>query len=290
MTTTAAVYPRALHCREHVLDRSPQRLGWLEPVPDVERHNRVALLERLERDGYLFFKGIIDPEKVLEFRKVYFNALEPSGLLKAGTEPVQGIASGDGFDWELARQAIFKQVVPGLEYAQFCTQPVIKGFFEWFFAGEVHLHKRKLIRHTRVNDTWTTPAHYDLVYLREGTDHLLSAWIPLGAVPVLRGGLLYLEGSHRIYQAIDRSEGGQLRAEHITYDLPGLAERFDTRWLIADYEPGDMVVHSPYLVHATTDNVDPQGVMRLSTDIRYQPTNEAKDPRWQQDWHDQDGL
>jgi hypothetical protein len=288
--TPMTLPPVSLHCREHVLDTSPARLGWLDPVPEAECHDRAALYDRLERDGYLFFKRILNPVRVLEFRRLYFESLEPSGLLRAGTEPVEGVGSDGDFDRELARAVLFGRIVPGPEYAAFCTQPDIKGFFEWFFGGEVHLHKRKLIRHARVADTWVTPAHYDLVYLREGTDHLLSAWIPLGSVPVERGGLLYLEGSHKVYEAIDRAEGGTLRAQHISFDLPGLAERFDTRWLIANYEPGDMMVHSPYIVHASTDNVDPHGVMRLSTDIRYQPANEPIDPRWQSDWNDRDGL
>lgn len=42
-----------------------------------------------------------------------------------------------------------------------------------------------------------------------------------------------------------------------------------TRWLIADYKAGDMVIHTPYMVHASLDNVSPDGTMRLSTDIRY---------------------
>lgn len=62
------------------------------------------------------------------------------------------------------------------------------------------------------------------------------------------------------------------------------------RWLVADYGAGDMVVHSPYMVHASTMNTDPQGRMRLSTDIRYQRVDEAIDERWQQHWRPDDGL
>ena len=51
-----------------------------------------------------------------------------------------------------------------------------------------------------------------------------------------------------------------------------------------------MVVHSAHIIHAGTDNKDPDGVMRLSTDIRYQRSSEPIDWRWQEHWHDQDGL
>jgi ectoine hydroxylase-related dioxygenase (phytanoyl-CoA dioxygenase family) len=52
------------------------------------------------------------------------------------------------------------------------------------------------------------------------------------------------------------------------------------RWFIANYEAGDMVVHSPYMIHAATDNIDPLKRMRLSTDIRYQLKSDRIDPRW----------
>jgi hypothetical protein len=50
------------------------------------------------------------------------------------------------------------------------------------------------------------------------------------------------------------------------------------------------MIHSPYIVHASLDNVDPDGIIRLSTDIRYQRHSDPIDWRWQNHWHDQDGL
>lgn len=82
----------------------------------------------------------------------------------------------------------------------------------------------------------------------------------------------------------------QAPAASITADLPGLAEEYDSRWLTADYRAGDIVVHSAHIVHAATDNVDEGDVMRLSTDIRYQRSSEPIDWRWQEHWHDRDGL
>jgi ectoine hydroxylase-related dioxygenase (phytanoyl-CoA dioxygenase family) len=67
--------------------------------------------------------------------------------------------------------------------------------------------------------------------------------------------------------------------------VPELADRLNTRWLMADYEAGDMVVHSPYMIHASTRNESPDGRMRLSTDIRFQRASDRIDPRWQNHWH-----
>ncbi len=276
-----------LACRDHKLENTKARLGWLEPVPETERQDRKALWARLEREGYLFLRGALSPEMSLEFRNYYFDSLEHSGLLETDSD---GFASSERVDLAEVRRVLFDEIVPSQKYLDFCTSSYVKGFFAWLFDGEVHLHKRKLIRHAKVNDTWVTPAHYDLVYLREGTKNLLSAWIPLGDCPVNRGGLTYLERSHKYFAAKDKLERGTLRADHITYDLPALANQLETRWLIADYQAGDMVVHSPYLVHASLNNTDPQGRMRLSTDIRYQKSSDAIDPRWQNHWRDDDGL
>jgi len=258
------------------LDESTNRLGPLAAVPDENRHDREALWSRLRRDGYLYLRGALDPDDVLAFRRYYFERL-------------------DGTDGDRAaiRAVLYGEIVPGAIYQAFCTQPAIRDWFAWFLGGETFLHRRKIIRHTAPGECGigtATQAHYDLVYLREGTDRVLSMWIPLGDCPLERGGLTYLEGSHHRVMR-DEAEGRLKRpAASITADLPALADEYDARWLIADYAAGDVVVHTAHLVHAALDNVDPDGVRRLSTDIRYQRADQPIDLRWQRDWHELDGL
>jgi ectoine hydroxylase-related dioxygenase (phytanoyl-CoA dioxygenase family) len=193
-------------------------------------------------------------------------------------------------------------------YEAFCLQQPILDFYEAFLEGPVYLHKRKLIRRTRAGSGWSTPAHYDLTYLRGGTDRsLCTSWIPIGDIPVEMGGLIYLEGSDaagRTVEAELQRKNASLPPEErisaynknmmeggwLSKDLPALAAKHGGRWLIADYEAGDMVVHSPYMIHAATTNQDRRGRMRLSTDIRFQRVDEEIDPRWTQDWHTDDGL
>ena len=275
------------------LNDSPSRLGVLEEVPDRERFDRDALWARLRRDGYLLLRGALDADDVLAFRRYYFEQTRDSGLVEELSDPVLGIAGAGPVDLAILRQALFSRVVPGEQYRAFCSQPAIRDWYAWFLGADTFLHRRKILRHTRPGDMGVgtaTQAHYDLVYLREGTDRVLSSWIPLGDCPLSRGGLIYLEGSHR--RVMREEAEGQLKrpAASITADLPALADEHDTRWLVADYAAGDMLIHSAHIIHASLDNVDPDGRMRLSTDIRYQRQDDPIDWRWQQHWHDRDDL
>lgn len=277
----------------YVLDDSPHRLGALVPVPGREQRDRDALWSRLRQDGYLYLPRFLDPQTVLEFRRYYFASLAGTGLVRGDADPAIGLSAGTDVDRQQLRHVLFSKIVPSEQYAAFCTQPAIKDWFAWFLADDVHLHRRKILRHTRPGDHGigtATQAHYDLVYLREGTDRVLSLWVPLGDCPHTMGGLIYLEGTH--HRTLQEEKEGRLRrpAASITADLPSLADEYDTRWLMTDYQAGDVVVHSAYIVHAALDNVDPGGRLRLSTDIRYQRRTDPIDWRWQNHWRLDDGL
>ncbi|HEY9290333.1 MAG TPA: phytanoyl-CoA dioxygenase family protein [Microlunatus sp.] len=269
----------------YVLDQRPERFGALQTVPDSERTDRDKLWQRLAADGYLYLPGFLDPQAVQDFRSYYFDRLAPAGLTEQN-------ANGD-LDQATLRRVLFREIVPGQPYADFCRQPAIVDFFSWLLADDVHLHRRKILRHTRPGDSGigqATQAHYDLLYLRAGTDQVLTIWIPIGDCPVERGSLIYLEGSHHWVQ--NEEAAGRLTrpAASITADLPGLADDHDARWLATDFRSGDVMVHTAQIVHAALDNVDPDRVTRLSTDIRYQRVSDRIDVRWQNHWHDRDGL
>ncbi len=281
------------------LSDAPDRLGWL--VSTNPNQSRDVLLAQYQEQGYLWLKGILDREKVLDFRRRFFEAFVDAGLLAEGTNPVDGIYSGAG---KGRVTKILAEIVQWASYESFCLAPEIWQFYENLLGGPVYLHKRKLIRATTPDDS-CTGAHYDLTYLRAGTDRVCTSWIPIGDIPVEIGGLVYLEGSDALGRQLESefsAKNAHMSPEErisaynknmsetgwLTKDLPSLANRLNSRWLMADYEAGDMVVHSPYMIHASTANT--RMTMRLSTDIRYQLVRDEIDPRWMTNWSPDDKL
>jgi ectoine hydroxylase-related dioxygenase (phytanoyl-CoA dioxygenase family) len=283
---------------------SPSLLGALEPSQPT--HPVGELREQYQAQGYLWLQGLLPRAEVEAFRRYFFRAFEDTGLLAPHSDPVEGRWSGQAEDRKMAAKRLM-EVVRSAAYESFCLHPRLWQFLEGFLGGPAYLHKRKIIRYTKPGDQSATGAHYDLVYLRGGTDRFCTVWIPIGDCPIEMGGLVYLEGSHAKGQALEAQfteQNQQLPPEErlkafnknmgengwISKDLPTLAAKFGSRWLAADYQAGDIMLHSPYMIHAATTNQDALGRLRLSTDIRYQNVRDEIDARWSNHWTLEDML
>jgi ectoine hydroxylase-related dioxygenase (phytanoyl-CoA dioxygenase family) len=289
--------PEGLTSNGYPLASGLHRIGRLTPTKASEPIDKIR--EIYKAQGYVWLQGFFPRETVQGFRNHFFNAFANSGLLKAGTNPTDGIYSGQ--DDKRVTNKILMEVARTAAYESFCLQEKLWQFYDALLSGPSYLHKRKIIRYTNPGDASATPAHYDLIYLRAGTDKVCSSWIPLGDTPVEMGGLVYLENSDALGRKME-AEFSVLNAElspaerinaynknmseggWVGKDLADMVERFDSRWLIADYDMGDMVVHSPYMIHAATQNKSSQNRIRLSTDIRYQNVRDEIDVRWQNHW------
>ncbi|MDZ4768490.1 MAG: phytanoyl-CoA dioxygenase family protein [Chloroflexota bacterium] len=289
---------------------APARIGRLQPTNPHQ--SRAALYEQFNAQGYLWLKGILDRDTVLAFRARVFEAMRETGLVASGTAGVEGIYAGDNLPLPdpmsvVHPNKILMEMARWAAFEAFCLAEPIWRFYEMFFEGAVYLHKRKILRYTKPNDPNCTGPHYDLVYLRGGTDRICTSWIPIGDTPVAMGGLVYLEGSDRWGRELEaesaRSSADLPPEERISAyhkhmnatgwmdkDLNALAQRIDSRWLASDYEAGDMVIHSPFMIHASTMNEDAGGRMRLSADIRYQLVRDEIDVRWANHWSLDDML
>ncbi|GAB5587669.1 hypothetical protein Unana1_02569 [Umbelopsis nana] len=295
------------------MDMTDLRLGWLTPTdPNLPVE---TLREILKKQGYLFLKGLIPPETALEQRRNFFETYNGTSLLAPSTTPEQGIFSGNDPDAHADIQINFYHKTTASVYSfakredflEFCKQPALTEFLTKFFDEEPFLYTRKIIRYNLPGEDHSTAVHIDRTFLRDATPNLVSAWIPLGPATIEMGSLMYLEESHTIgadmedeWTEVNRDlspdekinpynvnmgEGGA-----IGKDAPGIAEKYNRRWLVADYEPGDVVLHTPFLIHSACQNQDPEKRIRLSTDLRFQPKSQTISQRWLNDWAPGDNL
>jgi len=307
------------------------QLGWLRstladtPIEEIRR--------RLEEDDYVFIKGLLPREDVLRMREHYFSQYAGTSLLDPtkpfvegvfnpteSAEAHKGIGGGDTEGEDLKRLVGAHREA---NYLNFLQHPQLRGMVRELMGwDEEVLLQRTMLRHN-VPGGESTGVHYDKLFLRGGDAFFLTAWVPIGDVRATGGGLIYLEKGAELGQAIE--DDFTQRAEHFTpeekisafnqnmtrigilsnnppefeeahrhiAEKAGLADR-EYKWLIANYEAGDVVFHHPCSVHASCSNEDPEGKIRLSTDLRFYDKKDwdagTADERWMKWWEIGDGL
>jgi hypothetical protein len=169
------------------------------------------------------------------------------------------------------------------------------SFFELFFGGKVRYLDFTGFR--TVSPGLGTYVHCDSVYMGRGTPRLLTAWVPIGAVPLELGGLMILEKSHKIqllhnnycYRDVDTYCVNRANAEKyatnkkmwngaLTKNPVRLGKIFNRRWLTENFGVGDLLIFTLYTVHGSLDNQT--NFVRISADPRFQLASEKADHRY----------
>jgi ectoine hydroxylase-related dioxygenase (phytanoyl-CoA dioxygenase family) len=265
------------------------------PVRDSSawRWDPAALQSRYAEDGYLYLRGVLDRQSVMALRQAYFAQFDPT-YLRAGTNPAEGVFSGrrppnlpaHGIAGHPAHRFVRSHT-----FEAFAADQRLQQLASAVLGGPVRRLPRAIVRHFDRSTPMASRAHIDYSYLDWGGDRLLTAWIPLGDCPRPTGGLVYLEGTHHM----DRADFDFLRtvsdrpgdARAISHNLGWVADQLGRRWRWADYQAGDVTIHSPHIVHASLDTTT--DVMRLSADLRFLHEGDEPDTRWLQPWAGDDG-
>lgn len=180
------------------------------------------LRERFEKDGYLFLKGLIPHEDVLTARNAYFCSLAHTGVLKPGSDPVEGLFDpaadpgdypglGAGQDTggtngrpgasETAAAfidaALQQHTAPWYWNAEgegFAQHPALRQFVEEFtgWGDKTKPVMRTLLRNNTPGNK-AIGVHYDQTFMRYGEPTSVTAWVPIGDISLQGGGLIYLE-------------------------------------------------------------------------------------------------
>lgn len=252
------------------------------------------LRSQFQEDGYVYLRGVLDRRRVMSLREHYF-AMFDTAYFKPGTTRQDGIWSGvipQGLPAHGVAGHPAHALVRSAAFAEFTADRSLEAIAKVLLGeDEVRQLPRQIVRHFHMGPA-SSRAHTDFDYMDKGSASIITMWLPIGDCPVRSGGLTYLEGSHTVpkskldvLKAKRTDRPGDLRP--ISHDLGWTASQLGGRWLYADYEAGDVAIHSPHLVHASLDTQT--DMMRMSVDVRFLPKRVEPDPRWMTPWSGDDG-
>ncbi|KAL8832907.1 MAG: hypothetical protein Q9170_004668, partial [Blastenia crenularia] len=310
---TSAVLPSLRSNQGGYVDQSAT--GWMRPTnPDTPLEE---MRKRFQEDGYIWVKHAIPKEDVYDMREHYFSQFSHTGMLRPTTSPRDGIfnPSSDpnahegigGLPEETTKQLLNAAHADPI-YRAFLAHPSLRSFIRHFSGWKQEvIVDRAMLRHNCPGSK-STGIHYDQYFLRDGEDEFLTAWVPIGDCGPAGGGLTYLENSTSLGKDLEREF--LKKAEHLpeqeridafnkfmasdgfmSHDAVEFREEHKGkvgRWLVGNYEAGDVVFHNPWMVHAATKNEDTLGRIRLASDLRFYEEGAKLDKRWMKVWRHDD--
>lgn len=284
-----------LHAYGHPLDMAEDKVGLLRDSSDAA-DDVGELRRRFDADGYLYMKGYLDRDEVLEARRSLTDGLAAAGVLDERFPAIEGVCqpgAGYVFKPELTNN---NPAVQNLLYG-----PRLTGFYRKFYGEDIRHYDFTWLR--AVGPGKGTNPHCDLPYMGRGTHRHMTCWLPYGAISFELGGLMVLEGSHKrmdllehyVYRDVDaycsnkpeQVANAQTGAKGfgwtftgtLSHNPPVLRNKFGGRWLTTEYQPGDFLTFGMFLVHGSLDNRT-ENRLRISSDSRYQRASEPIDERW----------
>lgn len=217
--------------------------------------DRAALDAAWKRDGYWFFRGVLDHGAVGRLRSVYMELLSHLGVVDRDDALARyNGASLDGFPFRMDPLSERKAWKP------FVHEPLIHAFFKRLLADEPFWIPTVEYRAT---PPIADRARHRLDYVHQDGFYnkgipFRICWIPLAEIDADVGGLILGEGLHRGPILHDASKPP-------LYPIPDDAIA-DDRWRRASYHPGDLLMMDLNTPHSGLANHSDR--FRLSMDIR----------------------
>jgi len=223
------------------------------------------LRQRAAEQGCLFFRGLLDPARVLEVRRQILEVCRKHGWLADESDLIDGIANPGirvGESGIPSWQAFYDDVQRIRDFHALALDPAMIGMLEVLFGEQVLAHSRNICRLVFPDmNAHSTPPHQDNYFIG-GSDETWTAWIPLGDCPEELGGLAVNQGSHR-RGMLETFEGVGPGGRQV-------AVEDDSSWIGGAYKCGDVIILHSLTIHQGRDNVTSDR-LRVSSDYRYQP-------------------
>ncbi len=229
--------------------------------------NGPALAERLQRDGYLFLRGLLERDAVLAVRHRLLEKAASGGWLDPAYPVNDAIANPAAAckDPEDRYMAVFRGIWADEALHRLRTRPEVLGVFGRIFGEPALAHpmfvQRNIFPRSEHFD-FTTGAHQDKVHIGGATSYAM--WVPLGDCPLENGPLAVAAGSHHA-GVLDTKVGSGAGGMDISVPIPG-------EWVTGSFLAGDALIFADTTVHCALPNRS--ATLRQSFDARYQPTSE----------------
>ena len=227
--------------------------------------DREALRARLEDEGYLYFRGLIEPDRIIALRRDILEILAARGWIlggvKLGEAEARGmpVREGDEEYFTAYDELQNLESFHALAHDGDLLAAVREALGETAFPHPLKVARLVFPSEPEVS----TPPHQDFLN-NQGTPQLTAAWIPLGDCPMKQGTLAVLRGSHRYgVLPLEFSLGPGNRQAVVPNEL-----RDRLTWVTNDFSAGDVLLFRSLTVHASLHNAT--GRLRLSVDFRYQ--------------------
>ena len=241
------------------------------------------LRQTLNDNGYLFLRNVIEKNDITKARNDIFEKLKNVDELE---DPfTEGIWSGRSRRDELHKdRGVFWEEVSNTESLRKITngnnlESVFSRIFGISSIGFDFIFLRA------VSGGKFTHMHCDAGFFTRKTQKVLTCWLVFTDITIDKGPLFIIEGSHKFsdiktkYKGFDVDIHKHMKATIDTNPITFAQER-NTKILTTQFNPGDALIFGMYTVHGTFENYANDKKIRLTCDIRFQPNNELKDPRY----------
>ena len=257
-------------------------LGELEETSQP-LHDDDELRLKLERDGYLYFPGLIDPTEIEAARNEVFKQLKDIDELEAPYD--EGIFSNRsrrdelhddrGEFWEtVSNGELLRKVSNGI-----ILQKIMSQIFGAPAVGYDYLFLRAVPKGR------FTHLHCDSGFFTRITKQVLTCWIAFTEVNLDKGPLFVVEGSHKFMDiqklfddfdvVVNKEQKASIDEHPVTF-----ARKRNSKLLTTTFMPGDVLIFGMHILHGAFENYATDNRIRLTCDIRYQPSSEPRDPRY----------
>lgn len=224
--------------------------------------DREALNRAWERDGYWYFKGVLDKSVIGEMREKWIDYLQRQGLIDAGVNENRYNGSGfEGKDVTPAELARISEFNHNNMHTMLTENPKIVATVKELLGDDPFWLP---IAEYRANPPVDDPQQSRFIYPHQDGFYsrgmaMKICWIPIDYVDEETGGCAWVEGAHRGPILHDLSNPP-------LFPIPTDVAPMDG-WKTADFEPGDIVIFDLNLPHSGLTNLS-KDRFRMSMDIR----------------------